>query len=281
MGKKRMESGGRRSTPVDKRSAASTSAKRSGSAKKGGTSGGDGRKPFFLLLGLIAVVGIAAIAWMASRPGGGSGATTVDPNMTAEAEGYLLGNPDAPVQVIEFADFECPACGQFATVTGPDVRTRLVETGLISYRFYDFPLAMHPNTWDASNAAACANAQGMFWAYHDALFANQHRWSGYATRRPKGVLQELAEQTGLDADAWEDCFDDRRFQANVEANMREGERRGVSQTPTFIIGDRMIPGAISYDRFKAYVDSAAARAPQAPVMPMGDSAAGTEIRPPR
>lgn len=274
MGKKRMESGGRRSTPVDKRSAASASAQRSGAGKKSaGGGGGDSKRPFYLLLGGIAIAGIAAIGWMANRPQ--QGARVVDANVTAEAEGYLLGNPDAPVQVLEFADFECPACGQFSTVTGPDVRARLVETGQISYRFYDFPLAMHPNTWDASNAAACANDQGKFWEYHDALFANQHRWSGYATRRPKGVLQELAAQTGLDTGAWEDCFDDRRHQATIEANMREGERRGVGQTPTFIIGDRMIPGAISYDRFKAYVDSAAARAPQAPAAPVVDSAAGT------
>ena len=216
-------------------------------------------RPFFALLGLIALAGIGAIAWFVTRPKSAA-VTTVDPGVPVEAQGYLLGNPNAPVQVIEFADFECPACSQFATLTEPDVRTRLVDRGIISYRFYDFPLQIHRNTWDASHAAACANEQGKFWEMHDEIFNGQDRWNGQATGRPKSVFEGYARSIGLNVGQWEQCYDSKKYQRQIEANLAEGERRNVGSTPTFIIGSRMIATSMGYDQFKAYVDSALAEA---------------------
>src|SRR5215216_4069221 len=150
--------------------------------------------PFYAALAIIAVVGIGAIAYVASRPKGA--ATTVDPAtvVAGEPQGYLLGKPDAPVQVIEFADFECPACAQFATLAEPDVRKRFIEPGLISYRFYDYPLAMHKNTWHASNAAACADEQGKFWEMHDQIFAGQTEWNGESGENPDKAFKRYAKE---------------------------------------------------------------------------------------
>jgi protein-disulfide isomerase len=144
------------------------------------------------------------------------------------------------------------------------VRTRLIETGEISYRFFDLPLESHRNTWSASNAAACANEQGKFWEMHDKIFENQDKWSGEATSRPKSVLQDLAKEIGLDVGKWESCFDEQKYLREIQANRAEGERRMVQSTPTFVIGSKMIPGSISFDKFKAYVDSAKAEAGIAP-----------------
>jgi protein-disulfide isomerase len=218
------------------------------------------KTPFFAALGVIALVGIGAIAYMTNRPQGA--AKTVDPAtiVAGEAQGYLLGKPDAPVPVIEFADFECPACGQFATLAEPDIRKRLIEPGTVSYRFYDFPLPMHKNTWPASNAAACADEQGKFWEMHDQLFNAQDQWNGEATSRPKSKFMEYAKAIGLDVPKWEACFDAGKYQGRIKANEQMAVKRGAGQTPTFIIGNKMVPGAISYDRFKAYVDSALALA---------------------
>ena len=215
------------------------------------------KAPFYTALIVIAIVGIGALALVASRSG--ADVITVDPNMAAGSpEGYLLGSPDAPVQVIEFADFECPACAQFFAVTEPDVRKRLIDQGTISFRFYDFPLEGHRNTWHASMAAACASDQGKFWEMHDAIFETQDVWNGQATDRPKSVFETAAQRIGLDVAQWEECYDSRKHLGRIEANRREAERRRVPSTPTFIIGDKMIPGALGYDRFKAYVDSALA-----------------------
>src|SRR5689334_14863710 len=230
MAKDRVDAGrGRRADVVKKKSSAPS------------------KTPFYAALAVIAVVGVGALAFVASRPKNAT--TTVDPAtiVAGEPQGYLMGKPDAPVQVIEFADFECPACGQFATLTEPDVRKRFIEAGTVAYRFYDYPLAMHKNTWHASNAAACADEQGKFWEMHDILFNEQDRWNGQATSRPKGKFKEYATQLGLKVDQWEQCYDAQKYLPRIKANEQMAIKRGAGQTPTFIIGTKMVPGAIGFD----------------------------------
>jgi hypothetical protein len=122
----------------------------------------------------------------------------VAPVAAGEAKGQLLGDPNAPVQIVEFADFECRGCAQFAIGHRADVRTRIVTAGLASFRFYDFPLEIHPNSPKAHMAAACAADQGKFWEMHDRVFAGQNDWNTRATRNPKGVFEGYAREIGLD-----------------------------------------------------------------------------------
>ena len=239
-----------------------------------GVDGGRGRRPgvvtaakrsgpgrgFWIALAAVAILGLVALAWAASRPK--TQVTRIDPSLPAlKAEGYVLGSPSAPVEVIEFADFECPACGQFAVLTEPQVRTELVNTGKVRVRYMDFPLQMHRNTWDASLAAACANDQGKFWEMHDALFANQDRWNGETTSRPRGPISDLAKGIGLDMDKYGACMDSDTHRAQIQASVREGERRQIGQTPTFIFNGTVVPGAIPYDAYKQYVEQATKNAP--------------------
>jgi protein-disulfide isomerase len=223
-------------------------------------------RTFYIALGVIAIIGVALIARTASHAKRAHRA--IDVAVTpAKAEGHLLGNPNAPVQILEFADFECPACGQFATITEPDVRKRIVDAGLASYRYFDFPLSQHKNTMPASNAAACAGDQGKFWEMHDKLFYGRPDWNGEATDDPVKVFTRYAKEIGLDVPAWSKCMDDQRHIPQILGNRQEGIRRKVQETPTFVIGGKQVAGAISYDEMKAYVDSAAkqAGAPAAPV----------------
>ena len=223
--------------------------------------GGPGRG-FWIVIGVLALLGITGLSWMASRPK--VQATRLDPNLPAmKAEGYLMGSPTAPVEVIEFADFECPACGQYATLTEPDVRTRLVNTGQVRIRYIDYPLPMHKNTWDASLAAACANDQGKFWEMHDALFANQDRWNTEATSRPRGPIGDLAKSVGLDMTKYGACMDADTHRAKIQSHLAEAEKREIRSTPTFVFNGTVVPTALPYDAFKRYVDDAAKTAPPA------------------
>jgi protein-disulfide isomerase len=242
MAKQRMDGGrGRRPGVV-------TSAKR----------GGPGRG-FWIALGVVAVIGIGALSWVASRPK--DQVSQVDPTLPAvKSEGYVLGSPDAPVEVIEYADFECPGCGQYAVITEPDVRERLVKTGQVRLRYIDYPLPMHKNTWDASLAAACANDQGKFWEMHDQIFANQDKWNGETTGRPRPVLAGLAKGLGLDMAKYDACMKADTHRAKIQAHLKQAEEHQIQQTPTFVIGGKKIPGALPYDAFKKYVDEAAAAA---------------------
>lgn len=214
---------------------------------------------FYALLVAMGVLGVGALAYAATRRSEPrrSAPPAVDVALAAQAEGYLIGRPDAPVKIIEFSDFECPYCAQFATVTEPDVRKRLVETGDASFRYYDYPLDQHPNSWPASHAAACANEQGKFWEMHDRIFAGQNDWNGQATSRPKGVFEGYARQIGLDVGKWEQCFDEQRHLKKIQANKAEGDRRQIQGTPAFFVNDRKFEG-IDFDGLKALVDSAKA-----------------------
>jgi protein-disulfide isomerase len=223
---------------------------------------GSSPQRFYLVLGLVVVVGALFIVRAARAPKVRANVTTA-PLTPAQAEGYLMGNANAPVQILEFADFECPACGNFSVITEPDVRNRIVNAGLASYRFFDFPLPMHKNTMAASNAAACAADQGKFWEMHDMLFRNQPEWNTEATDNPKKIFLGYVKSMGVNTDTWEKCFDAQTHQSRILANQAEGSRRKVQSTPTFVIGTRVIPGAMNYDVFKAYVDSAAKEAPAA------------------
>jgi protein-disulfide isomerase len=238
---------------------------------------GTSRTPFYALLGVIAGAAVIFIAYQ-SMQAKSSGVISIDPNMSLpEASGYLMGNPAAPVQILEFADFECPACGSFATLTEPDMRKRLIETGQASFRFMDYPLAMHANTWDAHFAAACANEQGKFWEMHDSLFATQDQWNTEMTNRPKAIFSRIASSVVADESQWDDCYDSQKYKLDIAANQREGDRRLVASTPTFVIGDKVIKGALGFDELRAWVDSAAAKAPPPSAVPSGDTALGRGV----
>jgi protein-disulfide isomerase len=222
--------------------------------KKGASS-----KSFGLIIGLVAVAGVAALGYVLSRPSQPVTLTTAPTNLAAPR--VLRGNPEALVQVVEFADFECPGCGQFATVTEPDVVKQFIESGEISFRFMDFPLVeLHPNAVAAHNAAACAIEQGKFWPMHDQIFLRQHEWNGRATRNPKKVLATIADAVGLDADKWDECYDSQRMIPQITANRAEGVRLRVNSTPTFIIGDRVYADVLTYDEFRQAVTEAKVRA---------------------
>ncbi|MBI2407908.1 MAG: DsbA family protein [Gemmatimonadetes bacterium] len=216
------------------------------------------QKQFTYVIAVIAIIGAGALGWMATRPK--SGGTEIDPNLpVGTAEGFVLGKPDAPVQIIEFADFECPACAQFAMLTEPDIRARLIDKGLVSVKFYVFPLPMHKNTWSASNAAFCANEQGKFWEMHDRLFYTQDLWNTLATSNPDKKMKAYAEELGLDASKFNDCYDSQRHYPNIKASGIEAQNRLIDETPSFIIGGKRYPGSLPYDEIKKLVDAELAK----------------------
>ncbi|CAN5875763.1 thioredoxin domain-containing protein [soil metagenome] len=233
---------------------------------------------FWMAVVVVAVLGIGALSWVATRPKNVS-STAIDPSLPAmKAQGYLIGNPAAPVEITEFADFECPSCGQYSTLTEPDVRARLVNTGKVRVRYLDFPLPMHKNTWSASLAAACANDQGKFWEMHDQIFAAQDKWNGEATGNPRKVLEGLAKGLGLDMAKYGSCMDAETHRAQIQANEQEGERRGVNSTPSFMIGGKLYPGALPFDEINKLVAAELAKGP-APAAPTGDTAKTAPLAP--
>src|SRR4029078_2166207 len=176
---------------------------------------------FYVLLGLVAVVGASILGYTLMRKPAAVVGQDIkyDPATSGPSQGYTIGKPDAPVQIIEFADFECPGCGSFATVTEPDVRKRIIEAGLANFTFYDFPLPQHKNSQGAHNAAACAADKNNFWEMHDRLYASQDQWNTQATDNPKPFFQKYASDIGLDMKAWEECYEARKHPGTSIANV--------------------------------------------------------------
>lgn len=213
--------------------------------KKGGAGAVGGSKTSTLtwVLGGVAVVAIAVLGYtVGSRAFGDMARSPVeldvesDQELVSLAQGVVLGDPDAPVTVVEFGDFQCPGCAAFARQVKPLVDRQLVEPGRASFVFYDFPLVgMHGNAFLAARAARCAGDQDRFWDYHDLLFQNQSRWATDSS--PAGRFVSYAEELGLDMDAFESCLRSDRHARTVTANMRLGEALGVSGTPTVMVSE--------------------------------------------
>ena len=167
------------------------------------------------------------------------------------AEDPARGPEAAPVELIEFSDFDCPYC-QRATETV----ARLMEQfeGQIRFVYKDYPLPSHPNAFKAAEAGNCAHEQGRFWELHDTMFARQGELDVDAL---KGYAAEL----GLDAEAFDECLDSGRHAATVDRDVRIGMRHGVSSTPTLFLNGRAVLGAAPYETFVEIVreELAAAR----------------------
>lgn len=214
---------------------------------------------FYLALIVIAIAGVGALTWMSRRPTT-SDFTGFDSTLPkVQSNGYVIGSASAPLEVIEFGDFECPSCARFSTLTEPDVRSRLIDKGIIRLRFIDFPLSMHRNTWPASRAAACADEQGKFWPFHDALFQTQDQWNGEATDNPNPFFKKLAGQLGLNQQQFDQCVDSKKTQAKIQAHEQLAINQHIEATPSFIIGGKIVEGPQPYDVFKALVDTALAK----------------------
>ncbi|MEQ1691269.1 MAG: thioredoxin domain-containing protein [Gemmatimonas sp.] len=220
------------------------------------------RAPFYGVLLLFGVAGAVGI-WYSIKANTPKPITLDAVAMASlpKAEGYLRGDPNAPITIMEFADFECPGCGQFAVLEEPEIRARIIEPGLANFRYFDFPLPSHTNSLAASLAASCAADQGKFWEMHDAIYAGQDQWNGMATGNPRKVLDGYAKTLGVDMKAYSDCYSTQKNLPRIQANKAAGDALGVNSTPTLVIGDRVYAGGVRFDGLKKLIDSLTAALP--------------------
>jgi len=154
------------------------------------------------------------------------------------------GPAKAPIEMVEFSDFQCPFCLR-ANPTVQQVMSTYGDRVRLVYRH--FPLPNHANARPAAEASACAGEQGKFWQYHDRLFANQGRLDA-------ADLKAHAAALGLDTSKFNSCVDAHKSKAVVDADIRDGEDAGVTGTPAFFINGRVLSGAQPFDAFKRIID---------------------------
>lgn len=153
------------------------------------------------------------------------------------AAGQRLGPAEAPVQIVEFSDFQCPFCASFSETLR---KARSKHGGRVSVLYRHYPIQeIHPYARTAALAAECAGEQGRFEAYHDGLFAGQ---DSIGTR----AWERFAADAGVaDLEAFTRCIRDERLIAKVDADAALAETSGIRLTPSIVINGTLIPGALS------------------------------------
>jgi protein-disulfide isomerase len=155
----------------------------------------------------------------------------------------VRGNPKAKVTIVEFSDFECSYCRR-AQDTLKEVEKQYGDKVRLIFRHY--PLPMHPNAVKAAEASQCADDQGKFWPYHDVLFA--------AADLTAPALKAAATAVGLDGVKFDACLADGRHKARVTSDLAEGERLGITGTPTFFVNGVKMVGAVPLEEMRQTIE---------------------------
>ncbi|MCB0252809.1 MAG: thioredoxin domain-containing protein [Anaerolineae bacterium] len=163
------------------------------------------------------------------------------------------GSADAPITIIEYSDFQCPFCSRWVEQTYPSLLKDYVETGQVQLVFRDFPLSFHPNADEAAVASHCAAEQDAYWAMHDALFAGQSSWADLPDAIPTFI--GYAGDLGLDTGAFEECLASGKFDAAIQQDITEGQKAGITGTPSFLINDQLLIGAQPYQAFQDAIET--------------------------
>lgn len=147
---------------------------------------------------------------------------------------HVFGDPDAPVTIMEFADYQCGVCKQFAVMVKPEVEAAYINTGRAKLVLHDFPLIdLHRHAFLAARAARCAGDQDRYADYHDALFDTQLDWA--EMQSATGHFKDLARRVELDTGTFDECLDSDRHAEVVSANMLYGRAFRVTGTPTLVM----------------------------------------------
>jgi protein-disulfide isomerase len=175
--------------------------------------------------------------------------------VTVRSDQPTIGKANAPLTIYEFGDFQCPYCKQFYQQSYADIKAKYIDTGEAKLVFFHFPLSsIHVNAEISSEAAECANRQGQFEAYYNALYTNGQ---GDGTGLDSASLKSYASQiAGINMTTFNTCLDSGQAKATVAADQAEGTALGVTGTPSFVINGQLLLGAEPTATFEQTIDAA-------------------------
>ena len=201
-----------------------------------------------------------------------TGITTIDPAPRPQANANSMGNPEAPVKIVEYSDFQCPFCENFFNETEPKLVENYISTGKVYFTYRSTGNWVSANiggglteSEDAAKAAYCAGDQNMYWEMHDMIFANVlgEDVGSFTDRR----LAAIAEKTGLDMNQYNDCYSSDKFADQAFQDGKDALLAGVQGTPSFVLTytdangkevSELIEGAQPFSVFQEKIDAALA-----------------------
>lgn len=198
-------------------------------------------------LDVISLVAVAVVAVLIAVNSGPVGEIRDGKNVQRnQVDRNSMGDPNAPIKVEEFSDFQCPYCRLFADEEETAIIDKYVNTGKVYFTYTSFSFldgnGLDGESKSAAQAAYCAADQGKFWEYHDILFANQNSENAgdFADKR----LIAFAEKLGLDMDEFRGCFNGNTYRQQVLDDLARGRSLGVSATPTFFVNGTKVQGYV-------------------------------------
>lgn len=212
-----------------------------------------------LVLGVIVVAILAGIAVSLSTPS--SETVNLDMGRThgsisTSMGSPILGDPNAPITIVEFGDYQCEMCYRWFHTSKPQIVENYIETGKANLVFVDLAF-LGRDSPKAAQASYCAEDQEKYWDFHDILYNSQeHVDNGWANSER---LKAFAFELGLDMELFNSCLDSGKYSKRVQYNIQQAREQGIRSTPTFIVvGDnqqKQISGAQPYSVFKQVLDT--------------------------
>ncbi len=219
----------------------------------------------FITIGLVAAGALLVaffLIYPSLKPVGAI--ATADARTRPQANANMAGDPNAPIRMDEFADFQCPFCKRFYEQTESQIMDAYVATGKVYFVFHSYGDFIGAESKAAAEAAYCAGDQGKFWQMHDILFTNQKAENSgdFSNNR----LTAFAEKIGLDMNQFRTCFNGGKYDQQTDQDAADGRANNVTATPSFVLTytvngqtkTELIEGAVPFSDFQTKIDAALA-----------------------
>ena len=181
---------------------------------------------------------------------------TATPASTSPPESKFntMGDPNAPVKIIEYADFQCPFCQRYWQETESQIINAYVATGKVYYEYRSVGAFIGPDSASAAEAAYCAGDQGKFWKYHDVLYSN---WTGENVGDfAPDKLRQYASTVGLEPKTFNDCLNQDKYARQIQQDVANAKADGIRSTPSFLINNKLVEGAQPFNVFQKAIEAA-------------------------
>lgn len=210
-----------------------------------------GKRFWIILLTVVVVLVGAFILTSRSSDTDQSAANKTDATTISSVD-HVRGNPEAQITLIEYGDFQCPACGSVHPILKQLEEAYPTQLKVV---FRHFPLSnIHPQAFGASRAAEAAGVQGKFYEMHDLLYERQSQWSN--SNNAASIFKDYAKELGLDVSKFSDDYGANSTSTRINSDVQSGKDAAVTATPTFYLnGQKLDPNPRTFEEFKAKVEA--------------------------
>lgn len=201
---------------------------------------------------IVIIIGVVVLLAFGPKNGVSIKSVSVDATKLANETSHMTGSLGAKVTIVEFGDYECPACAVFNTVVKQTIDT-YGKNPDFNFVFRNFPLSQHKNALRAAEAAEAAGGQGKFWEMEQLLYAKQSDWA--ETENPTDLFVSYAQSLSLDVAKFKSDIENKKYEAFIKSDQADGLAINVSWTPSIYVNGELLQSMPSFEELKSKIDS--------------------------